>query len=56
VGAGVRGLGLIFGLVWLRSIIHCAVWARPEQHVEPTRHVAVNRSKDVCVAAYHRRR
>ncbi len=35
------------------SIVRCAVWARPEQHVEPTRHVAVNRTNDVCVAADH---
>jgi hypothetical protein len=38
------------------SIVRCAVWARPEQQVEPTGHVAVNRSNDVCVAADHRRR
>jgi len=56
VDAGVRGLGLIFGLIWLDFDRSLAVWARPEQHVEPTRHVAVNRSNNVCVAAYHRRR
>jgi hypothetical protein len=38
------------------SIVSFAVWAGPEQHVEPIRHVAVNRSNDVCVAAYHRGR
>ena len=45
--AGVRGLGLIFGSHLARSFF-CAVCARPEQHIEPSRHVAVNRSNDVC--------
>ena len=51
VGAGVRGLGVIFGLIWLLSMVRHAVWARPEQQVELTRHVAINRGNDVCVAA-----
>jgi hypothetical protein len=37
-------------------VVHCAVWAPPEQHIESTCHVAADRSNDVCVAAYHRRR